>query len=163
LTPLIFIFSVSAVLVLLLYWIMSTLDAKSQNKRNRNSQKYNKFKLKLSSELSNITPLKKLINQKDILRLAAQANHVLAYWHLSANTWNDYLRQLNESQPVSLVIKLNSSEVRVPPIIKVIDDCKGNVHFPSKPGMAYYAILGIKREDTFTPLLLSNTIISSFN
>ena len=42
-----------------------------------------------------------------------------------------------------------------------VDTLKGSHYFESKPETAYYAVLGVKKDDTFFPWLYSNTLLTS--
>ncbi|MGI6452267.1 MAG: hypothetical protein ACOX0E_02100 [Syntrophomonadaceae bacterium] len=151
-TPLLFITTVTAVLILLVHWILRTLD--SPNQANRSENNRHQLYYETSPEISQpVDPIKEA--NQTFLRLTAHPRHILAYWNIAQDIWHD------DKTHNKVIIKLNSSNVKTHPVYFRINDQKGLCRFPALPSTAYYAVLGIDQAGEFKVLATSNTVIST--
>jgi hypothetical protein len=157
-TPLMFIIITSVVLLLLVYWVLSTLYKEDEVTDNR------KYFFETAPELGtfdynvpyNINAVS-LTNEVKLFKI--NELQLLAQWDISENKWKEELSKIN--QPFTLdniILRVSQTSAGVKSFDIPIKSLQGSHDFFSRPDTAYYIVLGIM-QDSFIPVIFSNTII----
>lgn len=156
--PLLFIILVTAVLLLLVYWILSS----PAKRRHPEAAPQRKYDFETAQELFKyVEPVKELAKENE-LKLSSHSKYILASWNIKASTWQEILSEFGaDLKYEDLLIRLHDSRLESNDFGLPVSDLSGTCHFQSVPGTSYYAVIGIKQEKDFIPLFLSNTITVS--
>lgn len=154
-TPLLFIILVTLVLLLMIYWILS-VPAKRRYPETTPPKKYD---FETAQELFKYVEPAGEMAEENELKLSAQSKYILASWNIKPSAWQEILNEFgSDLEYEDLLIRLHDSRLYSNDFELPVSDLSGTCHFQSIPGTAYYAVIGIKQNDDFIPLLLSNTI-----
>ncbi len=153
--PLLFIILVTGVLLLMVYWILSS-PAKRPHPENTPQRKYD---FETAQELFKyVEPVREMTRENE-LKLSAHSKYILASWNIKPSTWQEILDEFGvDLKYEDLLIRLHDSRLQSSDFELPVSDLSGTCHFQSIAGTAYYAVIGIKQGDDFIPLFLSNTI-----
>lgn len=153
--PILFIVIVTAVLSLLIYWVLKstgTPEPKTVPAKIR-------FHYELASELSVYGESELYVPQDTVKFSGQEANNMLAYWNLSRDKFEKSARHNKvKPDPESIVLRLYEvNEWRNYFDIKV-KSLAGRCRFELQPGNYYYLELGLGTRSQFIPILTSNTV-----
>ncbi|MDD3267932.1 MAG: hypothetical protein PHX14_01305 [Syntrophomonadaceae bacterium] len=153
--PLVFILLVTAVLILMVYWILS--NPKKPDHPETTPQR--KYDFETAGELFKYVEPVRAMPEENELKLSAHSKYILASWNIKPSTWQEILDEFGAALDYEdLLIRLHDSRLQPNSYELPISDLSGTCHFQSIPGTAYYAVIGVKQADDFIPLFLSNTI-----
>jgi hypothetical protein len=157
--PLVFILIVSLVLILLVYWVISTMKFDDDQDTEAGSFFFETApELYTYGYLPDIQPY--IPYQTNQIRLCrGNSSHLLTYWMVEEDKKAEFMKDSSINGELGLRIYQTSAGVKYDDV--AIRNLKGSYHFSSKPDTAYYTVLGIKDHDTFIPWIYSNTILSS--
>lgn len=156
-TPLLFIIIASTVLLLLVYWVLSTLrnDDAPDNSR--------KFKFETAPELSfdySISNHSDIPPDNNELKLSKiNESQLVAQWNISEEKWQEKLSAIGypfTAENITLRVYPTSAGMKSFDI--PVKSLQGSHDFFCQPDTAYYVVLGIL-QTTFVPLIFSNTVI----
>lgn len=149
--PLIFIVVVSLVLMLLVYWVLSTIKSDNPDKD------VGSFYFETAPELYTYGYLPDILpyipyesNQLKLCR--GSASYLLAFWMVAEGE-----EPAAGQRDLSLRIYQTSAGVVFTDI--PVSNLKGSHYFKVEPGRAYYAVLGDNHNGSFDPWLYSNTLL----
>lgn len=159
--PLVFILIVSLILILLVYWVLSTmrLDETDQTKDKDAGTFFfesapDLFTYGYMPAVRPYIPFEP--NRLKLIR--GNANHLIAYWMIETDQQAEFTKSVSMDGKLALRIYQTSFGIIYEEI--PIDTLKGSHYFESKPETAYYAVLGVKKDDSFFPWLYSNTLLT---
>ncbi|HBQ87175.1 MAG TPA: hypothetical protein DER33_09175 [Syntrophomonas sp.] len=157
--PLVFILIVSLILILLVYWVLSTMRLDETKDEDAGT-----FFFESAPELFTYGYMPAVLPyipfEPDRLKLIrGNANHLIAYWMVGAGQQAEFTK--NGSMDGKLVLRIYQTSFGIIFDDVWVDTLKGSHYFESKPETAYYAVLGVKKDDTFFPWLYSNTLLTS--
>lgn len=150
--PLLYIFLLAAVLLLMVYWVLSAPTPGN----TRAKIPVNKFYWESAQELFKYLETEEFYLPTDSIKiLKTDSGHVRAYWRISPDKWQDILKQLRLGHK-ELVLRINQkdnneSEVKVKLPVGCYD-----WDFPAENNLS--VSLGIKDKNNYTPLLQSNKL-----
>ncbi len=152
-TPLLFISIVTLVLVILVYWILASLEKRPVNDEPESS---NNMQFETAQELFKFLDPQQ-IPEQDVLRLQADKEHVQLYWHISSDTWDSTMEKFGlKAEQENVVIRLYDSNLRIMDI--PAQDIQGGQKVKTENFQASYGVLGIKVKEDFIPLFLSRSL-----
>ncbi len=156
-TPLFFIITVTTVLILLIYWVLSTVK-ETENIRT----KIPIFNYELASELYTYGESELYLPHNSIKFIGNDSKSLFAYWNLSKEKFLEVAEQNNTApDPERIMLRLYEisewqrySDIQVKSI-------SGRCRFELQAGVSYYVVLGISLKNQFIPILTSQTIRKS--
>ncbi|MEN6325162.1 MAG: hypothetical protein ABFD18_02980 [Syntrophomonas sp.] len=153
--PLLFIILVTAVLLLMVYWILSS----PAKRRHPEATPQRKYDFETAQELFKyVEPVIEMAKENE-LKLSSHSKYILASWNIKLSTWQEILNEFGaDLEYEDLLIRLHDSRLQSSNFELPVSDLNGTCHFQAIPGTAYYAVIGIKQGKDFIPLFLSNTI-----
>lgn len=156
--PLVFILVVSLVLLLLVYWVLSTLKWDEIKESDAGS-----FFFETAPEfytwgyLPDIDPY--LPYKPNEIRLCrGNSSHLLTYWLVEEDKKAEFMAANNIKGELILRIYQTSGGIVFEEIS--VSSLKDSYSFEVKPEKAYYTVLGFKNENSFHPWLYSNTLLT---
>lgn len=152
-TPIIFIISVSLVLLLMLYWILSDYD------RGRRRQQ-NHYQFEAAQELFKYVDEDVYLGENRIELTRLELEKVQALWNLSQDKWME-LCGINDKKKKTrepfLRFYQACEQLRTFDIL--IRHRSGRQDFDLPPGTACYFAIGYKENGRFFPIMTSRTLM----
>jgi hypothetical protein len=146
-TPLLFIIILTGILVILVYWVLSTPNYWKQIIGKRG---YFETAQKLHI---NIKPD---AEPGDILQLTKN-DRIIIKWNLENEAWNQQIkRYLKDISSRDILIRVYDPDLNFFEI--PADAVSGTYSFDGNPDTTYYAVIGIKSNNNFLPLFLANVV-----
>ncbi|QGU00865.1 hypothetical protein SYNTR_2271 [Candidatus Syntrophocurvum alkaliphilum] len=156
-TPLSYIILLSLALIALLFVVLTSL-----NKREEERKPIEKLDFETAGELSpeevRLADLDLDYNKNQIVLYSMQPNKLFVKWHLTQKTWDKI-----ENKDIKLddiLLRVYKIEGIVKSFDFSVNATYGGQEIDCTPGTAYYCALGIMKDTGFSPLVISNTIIS---
>lgn len=154
-SPLLYIILLTAVLLLMLYWVLSSLSPRRE-RRVRVSDRG--FAFESAQELFKYLETGEFYLPGDSIKLIpAESGHLRAYWHLKQEKWQEILKQVdNKPGGKQLVLRLHQGEdshQEVP-----VKKSAGSYDWEVREDSPYFISLGIKSRDNYTPVLISSKL-----
>lgn len=154
--PLVFILIVSLVLFLLVWWVLSTLRIDGTYDKEAGS-----FFFETAPELYTYGYMPDIRSyipfENNCLRLnRVNSKRLLAYWMIDDDKADEFNKAGSIDGELVLRICQTGSVYKDVPA----ESLKDSYHFEFKPETAYYAVLGMKKDDSFFPWLYSNTVLT---
>lgn len=147
-TPLLFISIVTLIILLMVFWVLSSIKDFSI----RGDQK-KLFDFESGQRLIDYVEPQ---SEDHIFLIIKDSMHMRAYWILSEEKWQESTAR--NTSKIELILRINKSK----PIAKTYDhtikDLSGEFDFIISPQSTYYASLGTNDEGHFIPIIFSNTI-----
>lgn len=153
-TSLLFIIIVTSVLILLVFWVLSTIK-ETETIRT----KIPRFNYELAAELYTYGE-SELYLPLDSIKFTGHNNKTwFAYWNLSKGKFAEAAQQNDTTpDPEKLVLRLYEiSEWQRYSDIEV-KSISGRCRFELQAGVSYYVVLGMNVKKQFIPILTSQTI-----
>jgi hypothetical protein len=153
-SPLLYITLLTAVLLLMLYWVLVSLSPR----RERRIRVPDGARLAFESAQELFKYLEEgefYLPDDSIKLMPAESGHLRAYWHLSREKWQEILRQAgNRTGEKELVLRLHQGEdsYQEVPVKKPVGSYDWEVSGESPCNIS----LGIKSRDNYTPVLISS-------
>jgi hypothetical protein len=155
LTPLVFIFIAALVLLMLVYWIMTTERYDDQSRRESGD-----FNFEIAPELA-VNGNSEFYLAQNTIKIQLSGNeYAQVFWNLSRARWEKVCAE-HEMKPDLRQIVLRLAEIgeRVDYSDMWVMTTAGQYRFRLQPQNSYYLTLGIKHGQLFIPILTSNTIM----
>lgn len=151
-TPLLFISIITLILLIMVYWILASLEKRPPADP---SEARNKFKFETAQELFKfLDPQPGLEQEPDVLRLQVNKEYTKLYWHISSETWDSTMEKFGlKVQHENVIIRLYDSDLKTMDI--AVSDIQGGQKVKTDKFQANYGVLGIKVKGDFVPLFLS--------
>lgn len=152
-TPIIFIISVSLVLMLMLFWILSDYD------RGRRRQQ-NSFQFETAQELFKYVDEELYLGENRIELVRPEPGRVQALWNLSQEKWIELCgisEQKKKTREPYLRFYQACDQVRT--FDTALRHRSGHQDFDLQPGTACYFTLGYKENGKFFPAMTSRTVM----
>jgi uncharacterized membrane protein YwzB len=155
--PLAFIIIVSLILVALIYWVLNTM-------RFDEAVNEDDFLFEAAPELfayGTIPDLNSYLPFETNRLKLGRANKVylIAYWSIEEEKQEEFYEKTEVDG--DLVLRIYQTSFGLIYDEFPVENLKGSHYFESKPETAYYAVLGIKKDDSFFPWLYSNTVMTA--
>mgnify|MGYP000843554244 FL=1 len=155
-SPILYIFLLTLVVALMLYWVISSLDTRKKNEEREEID----FHLETAQELFKY--LEPEQETGDVLHLSSHPGYILAYWRINPKRWKQLEAKYGPNIGVnSLAIRLHESASSSNTFELPVEELDGTCYFKSNSQVSYYGIIGIQKEDNFIPLMLSNPVFST--
>ncbi|MEN6462628.1 MAG: hypothetical protein ABFC94_14830 [Syntrophomonas sp.] len=157
-TPLMFIIIASAVILLLVYWVLSTLHNEDTPDNSRityfeTAPELGTFGYTLSDN-SNIS-----IENNEVRLSKLNEMQLVAQWNISQEKWQEKLSEISHPfTEENLTLRVCQTSAGVKSFDIPVKSLQGSHDFFCRPDTAYYVVLGIL-QTTFIPLIFSNTVI----
>lgn len=154
-SPLLYIILLTAVLLLMLYWVISSLSPR-QERRARVPDR--EFAFESAQELFKYLETGEFYLPGDSIKLMpAESGHLRAYWHLSQGKWQEILKQVdNKTGEKQLVLRMHQSEDSYQEVR--IKKPAGSYDWEVTGESPCSISLGIKSRDNYTPVLTSGEL-----
>ncbi len=153
-TPLLFISIVTLVLVILVYWILASLEKRQADDEPEGTR--NNLKFETAQELFKFLDPQPVLEQ-DVLRLQANNEYIKLYWHISSETWDSTMEKFGlKVQRKNIIIRLYDSNLSIMDV--PVNDIQGGQKVKTGKFQTSYAVLGIKVKEDFVPLFLSRSL-----
>lgn len=153
--PLIFIFIAALVLLLLVYWIVST-DRDDANLRLESGN----FKFETAAELATNGNGEFYLAKNTIKIQINKDGYGLVYWNLGRAKWEEVCAEHGINPDIrQLVLRLAEIGEKVNYSDMWVMTPAGQYHFKPQSPNSYYLSLGIKQNQFFIPILTSKTIM----
>lgn len=156
--PLVFILIVSLVLILLVYWVLSTMRLDDAEGSKTGSLFFETApELYAYGYMPDIIP--HIPFEPNRLHLCrGNSTHLLSYWMVEDDKKEEFSKAGSDGELVLRIYQTSAGVVydEIP-----VDSLKGSHYFELKPETAYYTVLGLKNKDAFSPWLYSNTMLTS--
>jgi hypothetical protein len=151
-TPLIFISIVTLILVLLVFWILSSLEKKPpEYLGNRGEAKF-----ETSQELFRYID-QDPIQDEDVLHLDYQKEELKLFCNISQCTWQhswqQYTKQEDSPDLLIRIFDSHSQTMDIP-----VQDRQGRQKVKTGSFKPSYGVMGVKVENEFIPLFLSHSL-----
>jgi hypothetical protein len=154
-TPLLFISIVAVVLMLLVYWVLNTIETDEKI-----ITRLSNFDFEAAPELALNATGEFYLAQNTIKIQRSDDEYGLAYWNLSRSRWEEFCVQYGMSPDMRrIVLRVNEAGEQFHYSDMWVITIAGQCRFRLQPQKAYYASLGIKRGKRFIPILSSPTIM----
>ena len=154
-SPLLYIILLTVVLLLMLYWVLSSL---SPRREQRVRVPDREFAFESAQELFKYLETGEFYLPGNSIKLIpAESGHLRAYWHLKQEKWQEILKQVGKkSGEEGLVLRLHQGEdsFQEVPVKKPAGSYDWEVTGDSPCSIS----LGIKSRDNYTPLLTSGEL-----
>lgn len=149
-----FIVIVVAVLIMLIYWILTYRTETTQTKIPPD-----RYQFESASELV-VSPQEEFYLAPDTIKLKLSGDFAIGYWNLSQAKWQEVCAQ-NCLKPDlhSIVLRLTEAGEHVHYADMWVNTTGGQYKFKLQPLHSYYLTLGIYHYRHFIPVLTSNTIM----
>lgn len=145
-SPLLYILTLTAVLVIIIYITLTLLDSPEHSQHIWPDQS---FKFETGQELFNYTPSSQ--DSSDIIEIQPRrGGRILVTWKISPR---------RQEGPEKLVLRIYDSSRPESYYDVEANHWQGRLSFVSKAGVAYYVAAGLKSHQEFTPLVLSSPVI----
>ncbi len=152
-TPLLFISIITLVLVILVYWILASLEKRSAEDEPEGD---NTLKFETAQELFKFLDPQPACEQ-DVLRLQADKEYIKLYWNISSETWDSTMEKFGLIvQRENVIIRLYDSDSNIMDV--PVNDIQGGQKVKTEKFQPSYAVLGIKVKEEFVPLFLSRSL-----
>ncbi len=152
-TPLLFISVVTLVLIVMIYWILSSLEKRSPEEDHEARER---IRFESSPELFDF-PDPNTVAEQDVLRIQAHKDSLQLYWQVSSTTWENTMQKLGlDNKKKAIVIRVFNSTAQAMDF--PVNDIQGGQQVKTGSFQASYAVLGVKITDKFVPLFLSRQI-----
>ena len=154
-SPLLYIILLTAVLLLMLYWVLSSL---SPGQEGRVRVPDREFAFESAQELFKYLEEGEFYLPDDSVKLMpAESGHLRAYWHLKQEKWQEILKQVDKkSGEEGLVLRLHQGEDSYQEV--PVNKPAGSYDWDVPGESPCYVSLGIKSKDNYTPLLISSEL-----
>ncbi|CFX85037.1 Uncharacterized [Syntrophomonas zehnderi OL-4] len=153
-TPVLFILIVSSLLIILLYWVLSTIR-ETENIRT----KIPRFNYELAAELSSYGESELYLPQDSIKFIGHKNNTWFAYWNLSQEKLARTAQQHDTiPDPERIVLRLYEISEWQRYFDIEVKSISGRCRFELQAGVSYYVVLGMNVKKQFIPMLTSQTI-----
>jgi hypothetical protein len=154
-SPLLYIILLTTVLLLMLYWVLSSF---SPRRERRIRVPDREFAFESAQELFKYLETGEFYLPGDSLKLMpAESGHLRAYWHLKQEKWQEILKQVdNKTGEEYLVLRLHQGEdsYQEVPVKKPAGSYDWEVSGESPCSIS----LGIKSRDNYRPVLISDKL-----
>ena len=155
-TPLIFIILVASILILLLYWILSTY----RNDESSSGHKQD-YKFEVAGEFAADTEFDRSLPENTIKLIQEEHHCLLAGWNLQEAKLTELAGENRvDANPEHICLRLYESGNLLHHSDMNVSSIQGSCRLYLQGENAYYACLGIKEDQLFIPLLTSNTIMN---
>lgn len=156
-TPFLFILIVTSLLILLVYWVLSTVR-ETENIRT----KIPRFNYELAAELSTYGESELYLPQDSIKFTGYKNNTWFAYWNLSQEKFAQIAQQHDTiPDPERIVLRLYEISEWQRYFDIGVKSISGRCRFELQAGVSYYVVLGMNVKKHFIPILTSPTIKKS--
>ncbi|MGI5921114.1 MAG: hypothetical protein ACOX6I_05195 [Syntrophomonadaceae bacterium] len=157
-TPLLFILVATAVIILLVYWVLSTVRDDYQPFDRSSSYFETASELgpyDYSKPAEPVIPL-----DRNEVKLSRPTDlHLVACWNVSLNKWQEKIAEINQRvTEENITLRVFQTSAGVKSFDIPVKSLRGRHEFFCRPGTSYYVVLGILQVD-FIPLIFSNTVI----
>lgn len=156
--PLVFILIVSLVLFLLVYWVLSTMRLDETRDKDAGSFFFETapelFTYGYMPDIRPYIPFE--ANRLKLVR--GNADHLITYWMIEDDKKEEFKKNIGHGE---LVLRIYQTSFGIIYEELPVDSLKGSHYFESKPETAYYAVLGVKKDDSFVPWFYSNTLMTA--
>lgn len=151
-TPLFYIIILSGLLLLLVYWILSS----SEQPREKPRKAINRFHNEAAQELLKYLPSDD-VKEEDEFSLYVSDNQIIVYWNITPQSWLEKLEKLEWQQDqLKTTIRLYDATCHL--LDTDVEDINGTCHFARNPATPYYAMLGVSNNQHYIPFYLSNPV-----
>lgn len=152
--PLLYITLLTVVLLLMLYWVLSSY----RPRRERRVKVPDKVRFAYESAQELFKYLEEgefYLPSNSIKLLPTESGQLRTYWHLSQGKWQELLKQVKPDDQ-QLVLRLHQGEdcYQEVPVTKPA----GSYDWEVQEAPHYYASIGIKTRDNYTPILISSKL-----
>ncbi|NLO21674.1 MAG: hypothetical protein GX119_06695 [Syntrophomonadaceae bacterium] len=149
-TPLLFISIVTLVLLLLVYWILSSLEKRPPEYLGN----INMAKFETSQELFKYVDQNPM-QEEDVLHLEYHEEQLQLFWNISQSTWQlSWDKYAEQEEPPAIVIRLFDGHSQIMDI--PVHHMQGRQKIKTGSFQPSYGVLGVKVESDFLPLFLSH-------
>lgn len=155
-TPLLFITLVTAVLLILLYWILSTLDFQEKGRKKGRRPSYH---FETAQELFKYVEPDYELVENSIKLTKTSPNYVIVCWNLSQEKWNESRSvQTNKPDVEDIILRLLETSKQFKILDIPVNSLLGKYEFKLENNTTWYASLGFVNNESFNPILTSNKI-----
>jgi hypothetical protein len=156
--PLLYIILLSAVLFIMLYWVLSAAGPEEHRSRFKMPSQ-DMFSWESAQELFKYLETEEFYLPADSIKLLAiDSGHLRAYWRISQSKWQEILKQLgNRASGRELILRLHQDGKTLDLPDASVKRPVGSYDWEIEAESSYYVSLGITGND-YTPLIISDKL-----
>lgn len=153
-TSLLFIIVVTSVLILLIYWVLSTIK-----ETDKIQTKIPRFKYEIAQELAVYGESELYVPENTVKFTGQDAKSLFAYWNMTREKFNQVAEEYQiDPDPERIVLRLYEVSDWLRYYDIKVKSMAGRCRFELQAGVAYYVVLGVRKGKEFIPILASPTI-----
>lgn len=155
--PIIFIVTVSLILVAMLYWV---LRSAGEGERRTRHSKRGAYQFESAQELFKYVDDEVYLREDGVQLVRINENRMRALWNLGEGQWQDFNRsgdQKNRGREAFMRVHQAGEHLRT--IDMPLRQRSGHFDYDLSPGIATYFSIGFKENNRFYPVLTSRTIL----
>ncbi len=154
-SPLLYIILLTVVLLLMLYWVLSSLTPRRERRIRVPDRE---FAFESAQELFKYLETGEFhLPDNSVKLMPAESGHLRAYWHLSQEKWQEILKQVdNKPGGKQLVLRLHQDNKEDSYQEVLIKKPAGSYDWEVTGESPCSISLGIKNRDNYTPILTSS-------
>lgn len=153
--PIVFILTVSLVLIAMLYWVLHNSEARQRPLNNRR----NDYQFESAQELFKYVENEVYLGEDKVELLRYDEDRVRALWNLSEDKWRQLAERGESNKNREPFLRLYQAGERLRFMDMPLRQKSGHFDYDLPPSTASYFTMGYKENNRFYPLLTSRTVM----
>lgn len=153
--PIVFILTVSLILIAMLYWVLRS----SEGQRRPGDKRRNDYQFEAAQELYKYVENEVYLGENKVELLRYDEDRVRALWNLSEDKWQQATERGNNDKNREPFLRLYQAGELLHSMDMPLKQRSGHFDFDLPPSTASYFSVGYKENNRFYPLVTSRTVM----
>lgn len=153
--PVVFILTVSLILIAMLYWVLHNSEGQGRSGNNR----LNDYQFESAQELFKYAPDESYLEENKVELIRCNEDRVRALWNLSEEKWQQFSGSGQNNKNREPFLRIYQAGELLHTIDMPLKQKSGSLEYDLPPFTASYLALGYKENNRFYGLLSSRTVM----